>query len=798
MQITINYSVYEPYSLKVVDPLDMAELHELLCDNAVQIDSKDSQALLVPVSEWIHYYRGKHCIRRMSPIFMCDLDRLSASDLLDVAGRLDGISSIWYPTHSHLSSKKDGLECYRVILELDREYDPWDLPLVWRAINELIGGRLDPATERRPDLGYYLPSAPPDRDLTNPELWAGDTLSVDELLEIGRELRAVPELESAYRSGTPKRIAEYHTGTPPSKLAVTQQLKLWHKQGDADAGVLLSVLDSKVVEKVEPGDRNAMLFRLATRMAYVWRSADPEKIAKTFDGSGWAMLDHDGDIPIEIFADMIHRQQVYIEDRVSEERASIIEHATAGQRDGEITLEEKQHLTEVYGLGWQRHAVAILDKSLYLLRPDGTYDPCPVSKDNLFVAARDRMAVFGDSIEYTYETARGPRKKPIQMFLEDHATVIDKAIFDLTKPSGGWDPANRTIMLQVGKRRVDPKENKEIQAWLNACDPILVDMISQIPHHSKMLPALLLTGTASTGKTMLAKGISRIYADGPADADAAFDSYNASTLCNCPIVFMDERVASQYKKEGTTFVRRFLTQDVRRLDEKYRSRVELHGYVRLIIAGNSIDIMATEEDMTVVDRDAFAERIVHVDMDQGAKELAKHSPAKIQTQWLNDRRLAAHVLWLADNWQVRSPGKRFVVQQPKGAFQTAITSHTGITQDVLYMILQVLASPGQAIQSRADIHVTGRELFVTSSSIFRMWDPYMPGYRKPSPASLSKAVKALAAGHASSRPDAMLEMQIDKEQIAAANAAHGVLRDLNKALAQMERRCIEQKRGQGA
>lgn len=784
MRITINTNVYRPWDLQQYDLDGMSELMELLVDNVGVFSAKDEQALLVPVSEWSHFYRLKGYVRRSSSLFCADLDKMSLSDLEDVTRRLDGLSCILYPTYSNLSERKGGTYCYRALLELTDEYDPWDLPVIWTAVNALVGGRLDPATINRPDLGYYLPSHPASSGQVMPVRGEGDPLNLHELLDIGAQLGGRPELPQQF-TGSPIRPQEYADGTAPSKTAIRIKLNAWKQQGDEQAERALLLLDGK--PSFAPGERNTGLFSVARRIGATWRNSDPCAIAEAFNGVGWDMLNTDGDIPLSTLADMIHRQQCRISEQVEQQQSLQIAEATAGARSESVTDSEIERLESNFGTMWRQHIVAILHKSVFFLKPDSTYDPAPITKDNIFVAARSRLAVFGDEIEYTYETKEGPKRKTLSQFLEEYGTVVDKAVYDLCRPEGGWDAMDRAILLPVGHRKVGPVEHPEIQAWLDTCDPILTDMLSRMPNHDRMLPALLLTGSSSTGKTLLAKGISRIYADGPSPAEAALDKYNGQTLVRCPIVFMDESAAPQYKKEGTTFLRRFLVQDTWHLDEKHLSRMELHGYLRMIIAGNSTEIMSTEEEMSSEDREAFSERLVHVCMDPGKEELGKHAGDEIQHNWLDKRHLAEHVLWLSENWQIKNPGKRFAVRQPPNAFHASISSYAGTGQEVLYWLLSYLAAPHTLDTAGKAIQVCNGELRVHPTTVVQNWSTYITHNRIPGPAAISRAVRAISTGygHRKKIPTASgwaNAYVVDTAQLRAANEMYSVVDDLDAAL----------------
>jgi hypothetical protein len=802
IRFTINDSVNFPYILHDCSVPDMRALFAQIDASFSINDDKTAHDLIVPVAEWTERYRAAHYIARMSRIFVADVDELEPAAAEALWAELKGTSCIIHTSHSHLTPRKHELGCYRLIFELTDEYAPDEWPMVWRAMQELCQGKIDPCTAEPPSRGYYLPSAPTSHSQSAARwLNEGEPLCTDELIAFGQDLGAVSRSWVA-------PVRKVRDGVAPNRTAILQQASRWvnsrYQRTQNSGAIAKAILTGQQSIPVGEGKRNQALYDLATIIGRTWPNASSDDIAKVFIEAtpGWDLVSPDSKYDLEELSGMIARCQDYAEAWAQEQADAKAEQLTQGQRTTTITEEEIAHLAEVYGPQWWQHACAILNKDVYFLRPNGTYDPSPVQIGNILPAARNRLAVFGRHVEDNFEIEgkNGPhlQKKNSAQFVYDYGTVIDAVVYDLTRPQGGWDPLRRTILMQVGEARVEPAEHPEIQRWLECCGDFLIDMVSQMPHHDLMLPALVMIGKGGTGKTLLANGIAQIYAHGPAPAEAAFHEFNAKTLCACPIVLMDEKAAPQYRKEGTTFLRRFLTERVRELNEKYRTRVELHGFLRLIVAANSVDVLETNEDMGPDDRDAFAERLVYIDMNAGAEELGKHPQPEIQREWLDKRHLAQHVLWLSEHWKVRNPGRRFAVRQEEGALRAALSSHTGTARDVLHWLLSFLAEPGVVVAKHAPIEVTRGELRVNGKAVFREWSAYLADYRKPSPNMIGKAIASLAVGKKRQklhlkrgRVDAYV---IDLEQLKAANELHGLVADLDRALQQVEAMCRQYER----
>src|SRR6185295_170075 len=122
-------------------------------------------------------------------------------------------------------------------------------------------------------------------------------------------------------------------------------------------------------------------------------------------------------------------------------------------------------------------------------------------------------------------------------------------------------------------------------------------------------PALYLYGPKHTGKTMLAHGLAHVWQNPPTKFATVLQNFNAGLAQN-PIVLADEGFPPETK---FTFLREFLTENVRSVNEKYRPHFHLHGYVRLIVTANSPAAFEFgRRGLTSDDADAIGERVVQV------------------------------------------------------------------------------------------------------------------------------------------------------------------------------------------
>ena len=738
----MNPSVTAPHDLTLTTFPDFEALFRALKVTAGPGAKEDSD-LLVPVAEWSRLYRADENALTMARVFCCDLDRLTDAQVDETLDALKGVSLIVYTTHSHRQPKKGGLNCYRVLVELDREYPAAGHPALWDVISRLLG-HLDPST-RKVTLGYYCPGHPPGAGaLAECFRVEGSPFQVPEAALSAPPVNAPP---ATHTETTPQ-------GPAPSLAVLENVLASWARQGKdverrATAAAARELLKGRNTVPLHEQRRDAFLTSLAGYLASQFPEAGG--IAQLFTGLGWDQFAQDGKYALTDLDDKIARFQekeraakALAEAQKAATKAMTIAAVTGG-RTQEVTPEEVAVLERIFG-DWQKHVIALYKRDCYFLQPDGTYCASPVLKENLFVAARDRLCVFGTYVESTYEDEAGEtRQKSLQTYLMEYSTEVDRVVFDLTR-SAGWDAPARTIYFQAAQPAVEAVGHDAVQDWFEHLDDHLCDYLSLLPKLQCSLPALILTGPPSSGKTILARALGQVYGSKPVDASIAFANFNASAMVKQPVVFADEKMPEGYQKEGTTWLRRFVTCDSRMLDEKYQARVELKGFLRFVAAANNLDIVVTKEEMTRTDKDAFGERLVHIDTAPGKKYLDSLGRAHIQEHWIDGKHLAEHIRFLSENWELRHPGKRFEMACNKTRLHESMSSKAGCAPEVTCWLLGYLADRNRAMTLK-DLPIAFSEgkLRVSSMAVAKRWKTYVNEQQQPSIARIGRALRTLSS-----------------------------------------------------
>jgi dephospho-CoA kinase len=709
----------------------------------------DPVPMIVPVAEWSVGYKADENIKAFSSVFVGDIDH-SPKDVLKKMHAIlvdAAISYGWATTHRHDPQEDGSGWRLRIFVELDREYAPEDHPRVFAAMQGMLDGMLDPQTK---DLshGYYYPRFPAERAGTFQCVYSpGTPLPVDDLLAM------MPEVPKA-----PPQPVEISDGRIVPSSEVSDEIASWCRSTkdpvkQQTAKHARALLAGKNTIPLGKGLRNGFLTSLAGYLATRFPDGNPESVASPFETVGWDLLNADGKYEISALEKIIFRMQDAEREKFSAKKEKILEdrkkkilESTKGARDHEITQAEVDHLIEVFGESWQQHLFASLQDDLFALRPDGTYDPGALTRDQTMIAVRDRLAVFGDYVESTYIGEDGVEHvKTRAAILQAYASIARSVVHDMTAPRGGWDSKTDTITFAAAVPVVEPVYHADVAGWLATLDSHLTDAISVVPKHDRMLQAIVLIGPASAGKTLIANGIGQIYGSAPISGDVASAQFN-SDMIRQPIIFMDERPSKAYKEEGTTLIRRFQTEYSRRLDEKFRARVRLDGFPRLIIAANNMDVLKTNEDMSQDDRDAFAERLLVIDMAVGKPYLDAFGKERIQAEWLDGRKLAQHFLWLARNHVIKNQGTRFDVEHVQSALHLDLAAQNGTAADVAYWILSYIAEPQKVERAHypAKYDPDRGTVRICPKAVYQGWSMYMDQGRVPGAGEIAKAVRSLA------------------------------------------------------
>lgn len=739
--------------------------------------------LFLAVATWSTYYREAKNCRTMGRTFWADFDGLTdeqTSELLDTVEEL-GFAALVYTSWNHLTPYKHGRHCLRVIFELDQEYHASQHRQLWHLMNQSLGGLIDPQT-KDPSRGFFYPAirqgyedhylctripgepiplgelldSPPDPEALESQPTFSESLGPDffernQLIERVHLTTAV-EAWSRYRGNSVERI---------EKATVARDAK--------------RILQGKEPEHVQPGEgqRHGWMLALAGYLARQFPKADPEKLCQHFVGIGW---DHfasgdEKDHGIPRLVTMVDDFQVkeleklaqLEEDRREEQRQAILR-STGGQRDHTLTDEEASALSE-HDPNWLQTRVLQYQRAHWLGLPDGTYNPKMWTKDELMLAVRDWVAVYGEWCTLYYEDPKTEeiRRHTYETFRSQYGTAIEDVRYDQTIPRTRYDPNTKALSIACAAPKVEPVYHEEIQKWLAwSGGDLLLDMLAGMTRLDQMLPVLVITGPAGCGKTLIAKACGQVFGGDPNSAKDTHTQYNADQMIRQPITLHDEKAGQAFEREGTSLIREYTTQGERWVEAKYLPKVKLIGYPRLIFCANNAHILDTQENMTAADRDAFAERLIHVEFRQEHSDYLDKHVKRTKEEWLEKRHLAQHILWLKENHTITREGTRFLVAGPRTRLHEGLAGGAGVAAEVIQWLLSYVADP-EKVDSKQNVPVQldaeKSFLRVTAQAVLTQWDVYMSTPKPLSTADVQRAITSISVNDSNNRPKVSMKVK---------------------------------------
>lgn len=222
---------------------------------------------------------------------------------------------------------------------------------------------------------------------------------------------------------------------------------------------------------------------------------------------------------------------------------------------------------------------------------------------------------------------------------------------------------DETLTLPAAPLTVQPHPHEDVLQWLQALGgEVLLDWVACVPKLDYASPGLWIVGKAGIGKTVLARGLARIWDLNaqPVDGPTAFTKFNAD-LERCPVVFADEKVPENFR--GQTDIDRLkqlISDTSRTVEAKYQPTRTLHGALRVIIASNDMNAIRNMGRIDSGNIAAMEERFVFLERYEAPAPRYFASAERIQKGWIEEGAIAETALHLAQTREVE-PGGRFIM-----------------------------------------------------------------------------------------------------------------------------------------
>ncbi len=617
---------------------------------------------------------------------------------------------------------------------------PLTAPLIPSAYRDAVArtiARYAPTADRHAAdklcQAFFVPSCHPSRaHLAELAYFPGGGLVVPEASPVPLAPVPPPGVRQIDRSVWQALAVRWSRSTRPQTLDLGARLK--------------RVLDG--VPFADPGERDVVLWDLCRGIVHAYPDLATDGVVGLFELSLGAMAliepgDHLTELDIREKIERALSSQAQTQANPPDRRAAIRQ-AFGSSRETPYSEEELAGIREAAGVSAEdlEHAWILQhEDEYYLLGRSGEY--VQAGRASLVNSARVVLAPAPVDL-YRVDPIRGRRLLEKEDLLERYSTPLTQVVLSYTTERVSVDRGTRVLTRPACPRRaIAPTFDPEIDRWLAALAgdsyPALAAWLSHFPDLSRPSTGLVLTGPKSIGKSLLAKGLSRIWCEtGPSRLTDAMGSFNGALL-HCPFAHADESEIPRDAQgnERTGELREFVQATHRLVNEKYHRQVPLLGATRLQVSANNEDVFALNANLTAADLDAIAERFTHVRGQNRARQHLEQIGHDGLTRWIEGDAIAAHVLYLAQNpaeWQ----GRFGVAPAPDLAGTLAVRG--GIRAGICELIVRMLRDP--APLGEGAIVVDGA-LYVHLDWVLGTWTSQMPKARLPAASVLIKALDGL-------------------------------------------------------
>lgn len=259
-----------------------------------------------------------------------------------------------------------------------------------------------------------------------------------------------------------------------------------------------------------------------------------------------------------------------------------------------------------------------------------------------------------------------------------------------------WDPGKQTLTLAVLRwAGLAATFDADVDVWLRALGGRRYDRLAQWLASCAALdrpaPALYIHGEMQTGKSLLARGLARLWQTEPAPFAEALDSFNEAAA-SCPLMYADEGFP-----DGMSFntFREMVTSQSRRVNEKYKPKYAVEGCVRIILSTNNEQALRYQKTgvLTAQDMQAISDRLLVIHAGAAARDALKRFDAPT---FVDNNRIAAHVLWLAETVELEPRYERMCAK-PEGAGDVLESLQTARYAQILRAIAPAFREPTEKV-----------------------------------------------------------------------------------------------------
>jgi hypothetical protein len=506
------------------------------------------------------------------------------------------------------------------------------------------------------------------------------------------------------------------------------------------------------------GERDTIAFQLASKIVEAYPDAHERSIGEVFAQSLDIMAQEDPDGALT--RELLEAKVVNARRRVGELRdtsviaprrqADITQHF-AGTRNEPYTIPEVSEIAETVGVTREqldRCWILAADRSYYVLSgPKPRVQEC--SRESLVNVARVALAPAPVSTYVATEDAM--RLLTWSELLERYSTPIKEVRRSMIAQVPTIELHDSRLTIPVCPLRdLEPRYDTRVAKWLEILGgpqhPQLLAWLHFATDLSKPLAALVMIGARSAGKSLLMRGLARIWTTAsPPTLEQALSNFNGAVEC-CPIVVSDESLPKDSRgREPIAQLRQLIQSTNRTSNRKYRAEQPLDGAIRLVLAANSHTLLTVHDALSGDDAPAFAERLFELHTTQASREYLDSigGRAFIDSDWIDQDHLAQHILWLVRNHPVQWCG-RFGVQQDSTDLANRLIVRGGVRAQLCEFFVRAFAD-GLEFDRRSIVRAGGR-LLVPIDCVLTNWDRVLRRINIPPTAVVAGALAGISIG----------------------------------------------------
>ena len=526
---------------------------------------------------------------------------------------------------------------------------------------------------------------------------------------------------------------------PPEATRATlhkEELRLlvraWGRKQDT---VRHSVALRDLIEGVpyaEPGEREAVTWDLARRLALAIPDASPEAIARWFAPS-LSLMGPDAPT-LDSVTDKIQRAR---------RNAYTPAPTDAAPPDAPRVLVTPQG-------------------SLYFVQSSQGWDG-PYGGDAIDLSIA-RALEGAPGVELERATPVGPQRKTRAQILTDYGERVSAYGIELGARAHAYDPEARTLIEAAARPRdLAPLTDQDreiaasfLDAIANGDAKIRADLdtwLARLPYLDDTLAALAFLGPPGCGKGLFASACARLWSeDGPTDADDAFGNWNDGIL-RCPLIFADEKLPTTWQgRDLSAEIRKVLGARTTPIRRRFMPIVAARGCVRMFLAANNDSILSFSHASTEDDIQAISERFYVVRLDRASCQGFLRTFPGAHARLVQGDALARYALALPQPTADARVG-RFWIRGPAHDAET-IAIRSGAAYALLSWVVSWLQDPRPltSLVPGAQSHVDAQgHVLVSIGEIGQSWGRYFPGEIPPERSRLAAACRALGVQQRNAR-----------------------------------------------